>query len=74
MFLKDRPNSGHKRVYKPGPTIKTMNELTKILEIGEYTFWGLNRRAFHAGWVRGFQLGYVMWNLRAGNVRKAVKI
>ena len=72
MFIKDRPNSGHKRIYKPGPTIKTMNELVKELDKDNYVFF--RHKAYHPGWVRGFKIGYVMWNLRAGNVRKAVRI
>lgn len=69
---KQRPPSAHKRIYKPGRKIKSIDSLAKWLDGGNYIFF--RGKSYHPGWARGFQFGFMLWNLEAGNVRKAVRI
>lgn len=70
----DRPPSTHKRIYKPGAKFKTMNQLVKWIDKQGFVFFRGGTRALHHGWFRSYQFGFILWNLRAGNIRKAVKI
>ena len=69
-----RPASTHRRVFKPGRRIISMDALSRWLDAGGWVFWGNKRRAFHPGWFRSLQFHTVQRSVQAGQVRKAVKI
>lgn len=73
-FSNHRPASTHRRGYKPGRKIRSMDALSRWLDAGGWVFWGDKRRAFHPGWFRSLQFNVVLQSVQAGLVRKAVRI
>ena len=62
----------YNRKYKPGRTIKTLNELEKALNETGWVY--IRHKVQHKGWVISLQLRTVLGDLKAGSFKKVIYI
>ena len=58
----------YKRKYKPGETIKSLDELS------EQEFVYIHEKIYHSGWWESLQFRFVKLQMEAGYIRKAERI
>ena len=58
----------YKRKYKPGKTIKSLDELS------EQEFVYIHEKVYHRGWWASLQFRFVKLQMEAGYIRKAERI
>lgn len=62
------------RKYRPGRKITSISQLVKTLERDDFVCLHGHGKTQHKGWVLSLQLHFLLQEIRAGRVRKAVPL
>lgn len=58
------------RKYSRGRRIKTMSELTRLIENSDFIYWqpkGTRGKPLHTGWIKSYQFRYLLMVLKQGD-------